>query len=120
MNRKPMFETKKPIEEIERDFNDIDFFSGVMEGLQEALAYEEGKAKAETFSRKRSLPSIDVAAERKKLQLTQHAFASVIGVSPRTVEAWEAGRTNPSPTAKNLLYLISLDPSLIKKLRRKG
>lgn len=37
-----------PPEEIEKNFEDVDFFSGVMDGLQEALAYKKGKASAET------------------------------------------------------------------------
>lgn len=39
------------MEEIENNFKDIDFFSGVMNGLQEALAHKKGKAAAETFAR---------------------------------------------------------------------
>ena len=104
-------------EEIAENFKNIDFFSGIMSGLEEALAYEKGTAKAATIVRKRSLPDIDVAAERKTLGLTQKAFAKILGVSPRTVEAWESGKSNPSPTARNLLYLISLDHSLIQKLQ---
>ena len=104
-------------EEIKANFDDIDFFSGIMSGLEEALAYEKGDAKAATIARKRRLPNIDVASERKALNLTQKAFAKILGVSPRTVEAWEAGRSTPSPTARNLLYLISLDHSLIQKLQ---
>ena len=41
----------------------------------------------------------------------------VLGVSPRTVEAWESGKSTPSPTAKKLMYLISLDHSLVQKLQ---
>lgn len=33
-------------EEIEQNFSSIDFFSGIMSGLEEALAYEKGSAKA--------------------------------------------------------------------------
>ena len=33
-------------EEIEQNFEDIDFFSGIMTGLEEALAYEKGTSKA--------------------------------------------------------------------------
>lgn len=104
-------------EEIAENFRNIDFFAGIMSGLEEALAYEKGTAKAATIVRKRSLPDIDVADERKTLGLTQKAFAKILGVSPRTVEAWESGKSNPSPTARNLLYLISLDHSLIQKLQ---
>lgn len=112
------FESSLSIEAIEKNFKDIDFFSGLMDGLEEALAYEKGEAAAETFVRKRSLPDIDVAAIRHELNLTQKAFAAVVGVSSRTVEAWEIGKCNPSPTARNLLYLISQDSSLIQKLQQ--
>ncbi|MBO4459714.1 MAG: helix-turn-helix domain-containing protein [Clostridiales bacterium] len=103
--------------EIRENFNDADLFSGIMEGLEEALAYEKGSAKAATFARKRSLPDVDVAAIRKDLDMTQKEFASVLGVSSRTVEAWESGRSVPTPTAKNLIWLISQDHSLVEKLK---
>lgn len=105
-------------EEILENFKDMDFFSGIMSGLEEALAYEKGSAKAATFARKRSLPDVNIAQERKQLNLSQKAFAAILGVSARTVEAWESGRSNPSPTARNLIYLISQDPSLVDKLQR--
>lgn len=105
-------------DEIKANFQNIDFFSGIMSGLTEALAYEKGSAKAATVARKRSLPEIDVAAERKSLKLTQKSFAEILGVSPRTVEAWESGKTTPSPTAKKLMYLLSTDHSLVQKLQQ--
>lgn len=104
-------------QEIENNFKNMDFFSGIMSGLEEALAFEKGAAKAATYARKRELPQVDVALLRKDLKLSQKAFASILGVSIRTVEAWEAGRTNPSPTAKNLMYLISVNHSLITILQ---
>ena len=112
-----ILKSKLSNEEIEKNFKDTDFFGGIMSGLEEALAYEKGTAKAATYARKRSLPKINVAKTRKDLKLTQKSFAAVIGVSPRTVEAWESGKTTPGPTAKNLIYLISEDPSLVSKLQ---
>lgn len=41
------FKSSLPMEEIENNFKDIDFFSGIMEGLNEALAYSKGKTVAE-------------------------------------------------------------------------
>ena len=112
-----IFKSKYNIEEIEKNFKDVDFFSGVKEGLEEALAYEKGKASVETIARKRSLPDVNVKAERESLDMTQKAFANVLGVSKRTVEAWETGRSTPSPTAKNLIYLISQKPDLVLMLQ---
>ena len=112
-----VFKSKYSIEEIERNFKDADFFNGIRKGLEAALAYEKGKASAQTIARKRSLPDVDVKAERESLDMTQKAFANVLGVSKRTVEAWETGRSTPSPTAKNLIYLISQKPDLVLMLQ---
>ena len=110
------FKSSLSIEEIEENFKNIDFFSGIMDGLNEALAYEKGKASAETFARKKSLPSVNVLEVRNSLSMTQKAFANVLGVSCRTVEAWECGKSTPTPTAKKLIYLIQQDNSLIDRL----
>ena len=110
------FKTSLTVEQIEENFKDVDFFSGIMEGLNEALACEKGKASAETFSRKQSLPEVSVLKVRTSLSMTQKAFAEVLGVSCRTVEAWECGKNTPSPTAKKLIYLIQEDHSLVDKL----
>lgn len=112
----PIFQSKLTIEEIEENFKDVDFFSGIMDGLQEALAFSKGKAAAETFVRKSSLPEVDISMLRVSLSMTQRAFAEILGVSCRTVEAWESGKSTPTPTAKKLMYLIQTDPSLLQKL----
>lgn len=110
------FKTSLTMEEIEENFKDVDFFSGLMDGLQEALAYERGKAAADTIARKRSLPEVNVAKVRISLEMTQRTFAQVLGVSCRTVEAWESGKSTPTPTAKKLIFLIQEDHSLVEKL----
>ena len=110
------FKSSLTMEQIEENFKEIDFFSGIVEGLNEALAYEKGKSSAETFVRKNSLPAVNVAEVRSSLSMTQKAFAKVLGVSCRTVEAWECGKTTPTPTAKKLIYLIQEDHSLVNKL----
>lgn len=116
MSEEIRFESKLSIEEIEENFKDFDFFSGMKEGLSEAIAFEKGKASAETFARKKSLPQVNVVQIRTSLCMTQKKFASLLGVSSRTVEAWECGKSTPTPTAKKLMYLISLDNSIIEKI----
>lgn len=110
------FESSLSIEEIENNFKDVDFFSGIMDGLNEALAFTKGKAAADNFARKRSLPTVNVVEIRSELSMTQKAFAEVLGVSCRTVEAWESGKSTPTPTAKKLMFLIQEDHSLVQKL----
>lgn len=114
--REPRFKSSLSNEEIENNFKDVDFFEGIMDGLEEALAYSKGKAAAETFARKRALPNVNVAEIRASLDMTQKAFAELLGVSCRTVEAWESGKSTPTPTAKKLMFLIQGDHSLIYKL----
>ena len=111
------FKSSLTMEEIEKNFAEMDFFSGLMEGLEEAVAYSKGKASGETFVRKRSLPAVNVSDIRESLRMTQKTFAAVLGVSCRTVEAWESGKSNPTPTAKKLMYLIQEDHSLVEKLQ---
>lgn len=112
-----VFNSSLSAKEIDKNFENTDYFSEVVDGLTEALAYEKGTPRAETLVRKRSLPDVNVSEVRKSLSLTQKAFAAVLGVSSRTVEAWECGKTTPTPTAKKLMYLISQDHSLIQKLQ---
>lgn len=104
------------MEQIEKNFKDVDFFSGLVDGLQEARGHKTGSPHAKTVVRKRLLPNVNVKSVRASLNLTQRAFANVLGVSTRTVEAWETGKTTPTPTAKKLMYLIQEDSAIVQKL----
>lgn len=115
-----ILETSLSVEEMEaaeRSINETDLLAGLQSTLEEAKAWKRGEEVPGLVVRERSLPEVDAAAVRKSLSLTQRAFASILGVSCRTVEAWESGRSNPTPTARKLLYLIQEDHSLISKLQ---
>lgn len=103
-------------DEIEKNFKDFDLFSSLEQGLKEAVAYQHGEEVPGIIVHERTLPDVDAAEIRKSLSLTQRAFAVILGVSCRTVEAWESGRSNPTPTARKLMYLIQEDHSLVQKL----
>ncbi len=60
----PVFKSGLTLKEVEDNFEHMDFFGELMEGLTEALAYSKGKAVADTFARKRSLPEIDATEIR--------------------------------------------------------
>ena len=53
------FRSKLSIEEIENNFTDYNYFEKLKASLEEALAYEQGKAASGTYSRKRSLLDVD-------------------------------------------------------------
>lgn len=111
-----ILETPLTQDEIEENFRDFDLFSSLKHGLKEAVAYQRGEEVPGIVVHERTFPDVDTAKIRKSLSLTQRAFATILGVSCRTVEAWESGRSNPTPTARKLMYLIQEDHSLVQKL----
>ena len=50
---------------------------------------------------------------REKLSLSVSVFASVMNVSPKTVEAWEAGTNEIGGSALRLLDKIKKNPDII-------
>lgn len=55
----------------------------------------------------------DVKAIREDLDLTQHQFAAMIGISVRTLQNWEQGRREPEGPAKVLLMVAAKHPATI-------
>lgn len=99
---------------------EFNVYEGVMQGLQEALAYKNGdRSRCRVTVREVPVPeykAADIARTRQELNLSQRGLASVLGVSPRTVEAWESGKNMPSGAARHLLYLVDNDHSLVERL----
>ena len=50
---------------------------------------------------------------RKKTGLSQSRFASLLGVSVRTLQDWEQGRRAPSGAARTLLLIAHKNPSAL-------
>lgn len=57
----------------------------------------------------------DVKKIREQLQLSQSAFAALMGVSVRTLQDWEQGRRKPSGPAFALLRIANTHPEAFKK-----
>ena len=47
---------------------------------------------------------------RVNANMTQWMFASVIGVTQKSVEAWEGGRSRPDGAARRMIGLLSANP----------
>jgi len=52
---------------------------------------------------------MDIRKERESRKLTREQVAGLLGVSSRTVEAWELGRRNPSRQIMMLVENGALD-----------
>ena len=89
-------------------------FNQIKAGLEEAIDYERGTLEARTI--KLSVEPVahyepaEIKLIRKNTGFTQAVFAQYMGVSVKTVEAWEAGRNRPEGAACRLLALTKADP----------
>lgn len=75
----------------------------ILEGIKEIKAYKTGEISLKARELKDPLPPQNI---RVKLNLSQAAFAGLMGVSLRTVQDWEQGRRVPSGPAKSLLRIV--------------
>lgn len=91
-------------------------YGGIMKGLNEALEHAEGKRELRTrtisIEPVREYKAEEIKKIRNDLGMTQAFFAGFMGVSQKTVEAWEAGRNMPDGPARRILSMVQADPML--------
>ncbi len=89
-------------------------YDSIVDGLNEAVEYEKGNSK-KTRTRVIHIPALpnyrgsEIKAIRIRYQLTQKLFAELLGVSPKTIEAWEAGKNIPQGPAQRFLSVLDQD-----------
>lgn len=92
-------------------------YKSIMKGLDEAIKYQEGKIDAR--KRRISINPVEkfdkdqIKQIRTSLGLSQVSFASTLGVSKKTVEAWESGRNIPNGSSSKLLQIFRDNPEVI-------
>jgi putative transcriptional regulator len=89
-------------------------FDLLNEALDEAIEYEQGKKTLRTKripipEKPSQYRSKDVKRLRKKMKCSQPVFAIIIGVSDKTIKAWESGERKPNSTANRLLEAIEFE-----------
>jgi putative transcriptional regulator len=96
-------------------------FDSIMRGLKEVKNHRRVKVRLKSHSVEiAEIPrytSRTVKEIRHRLKLTQSSFASVFGVSGKTVEAWESGQNVPNNTAQWLLWLLKNDEDLLRRAK---
>ena len=85
----------------------------ILEGIKEIKAYKDGKITLKTRKLKEPSPPKTI---RSRLNLSQSAFAALMGVSTRTVQDWEQGRRKPKGPAKSLLRIAEQYPEVFLKV----
>ena len=98
--------------------SDKSVYESIMTGLNEAL--EDAHSEKPILKRHKVIVEpvkVYEADEIRKIRnstgMSQKTFASYIGVSDKTVEAWEAGTNHPSGAASRILRMMELDKELI-------
>ena len=92
-------------------------FSKLKAGLEDAIAYHRGTALLTVRDVELRAPppmrAKDVVAVRTRMRVSQAAFARLLNVSPRTVQAWEADARRPSDAALKLLSVAQKHPEVL-------
>jgi putative transcriptional regulator len=85
----------------------------VQQSVAEGIAYVRGDKIA---ARVTKIEVVENALKtRQQLGISQPKFAKMIGVSVRTLENWEQGRSQPNGAAKALLRVAAYAPDVVLK-----
>ena len=91
-------------------------YDSIMQGLGEATEHAQGKRELRTVTLTvqplKIYQAHEIKAIRSGVGVTQSLFAGIMGVSIKTVEAWESGKNQPDGAARRLLSMLQSDPSL--------
>lgn len=94
-------------------------YESIMTGLSEAV--EDAQSKEKKLKRRvvsiipvKEYTASEIKEIRKSTGLSQKLFAGYMGVSDKTVEAWEAGTNHPSGAASRILSMMEMDENLTK------
>ncbi|MDO9518929.1 MAG: type II toxin-antitoxin system MqsA family antitoxin [Pseudohongiella sp.] len=93
--------------------SDRDIGTEILEGIKEIKQFKKGHLELRTS--KLSEPSPPQAI-RLKLNLSQSAFAGLMGVSVRTLQDWEQGRRDPQGPAVALLRIAEQHPEVFNDI----
>jgi putative transcriptional regulator len=98
----------------------MSIYNSIVTGLNVALECEKGQLEGvkRHVVKITPLPTYragQIKRIRSNLKLSQTAFADIIGVSKKTVEAWESGRNIPQGPSQRMLELLEKNGSNIVK-----
>ncbi len=86
----------------------------ILDGIKEIKGFKKGEIKLKSRTLEEPSPAKTI---REKLNLSQSDFASLMGVSPRTIQDWEQGRRTPQGPAKSLLRIAEQHPEIFLEVR---
>ena len=87
-----------------------------MEQFQKDLLESVRQMKAGKAARTTVVTPTAAAEARAKVGVPQTVFATMLGVSVRTLQEWEQGRREPSGAARSLLRIAQTHPQALREL----
>lgn len=90
------------------------FGKGLVEAARQGLAIARGEADPSTY-RVHHPPDIDVKAIRRKLRLTQTAFAERYRIPIERLRDLERGKAWPDASTRAYLTVISREPEAVQR-----
>lgn len=91
-------------------------YDGLVSSLNDAIDIEKNVKKAKRYKVAYEADAVysgdEICDIRIGLNMTQNVFAALLGVSKKTVEAWEGGISKPNGSASRLIGLLKKDPEL--------
>jgi putative transcriptional regulator len=92
----------------------------LIRGMKNALAHARGRKRAtrETVVAVSVPKRVDVARIRRKLRMSQEAFALRYGFSVKNIRNWEQGTRQPEGSARAYLTVIDRAPKMVEKALR--
>ena len=93
--------------------------SRIIESLREAVDWAEGKSVPVRLTTV-DVPVVDVRKVRKRLRLSQAAFAAKFGFQAATLRNWEQGRSRPDAPTRVLLAVIAKHPEAVEDVLRRA
>ena len=94
-----------------------DIAQEILEGIPEIKASKAGGKPLQTHTLREPAPPQVI---RANLQLSQAAFAALMGVSVRTIQDWAQGRRKPSGPALALLRIAEQRPDAFTEIVKEG
>lgn len=88
----------------------------LIQAMQEVVAHRKGLKKLRECVVKVAPASVDVAAIRHRLGLSQREFADRYGFGMRAVQEWEQNRRVPERSARILLKVIEKSPEIVEEV----
>ena len=90
-----------------------DIGTEILKGIHEIKQFKKGRFELRTAELSEPSPPQVI---RLKLNLSQSAFAGLMGVSVRTLQDWEQGRRDPQGPAVALLRIAEQHPEVFNDI----